>query len=56
MIADALLARGLDVEHVMSGTHRQKHSLRPFAVVKGKRVTYPAEAASEPSPPAKIRT
>ena len=47
MIADALVARGFEVEHIMSATNCQKHTLRPFALVKGKRVTYPAESGTE---------
>ncbi len=56
LIADALVAQGFGVEHIMSATHCQKHTLRPWAVVKGKRLTYPPEAGSEPNPSAKIQT
>jgi uncharacterized protein (DUF488 family) len=42
LIADALVARGVPVEHLMSRGRRQRHTLRPFAHVKGQRVTYPA--------------
>jgi len=55
MIADALVARGLEVEHIMSANHCQKHTLRPFALVKGKRVTYPAESGTEASQSSGIR-
>jgi uncharacterized protein (DUF488 family) len=41
LIADALLARCVPVEHIMSRGKRQRHTLRPFARVKGQRVTYP---------------
>jgi len=41
LIADALLARRVPVEHIMSRGKRQRHTLRPFAHVKGQRVTYP---------------
>lgn len=55
LIADALVARGLSVEHIMSATHCEKHTLRPWALVKRKRVTYPPEAGSEPRQPCKIQ-
>jgi uncharacterized protein (DUF488 family) len=42
LIADALLARGIVAEHIMSATRRDRHSLIPFAVVNGLTVTYPA--------------
>ncbi len=43
LIADALLARGLRAEHIMSQTARQRHKLTPFAKVCGAYVTYPGE-------------
>ncbi len=43
MIADALVARGLPVEHIMSVTAKSPHKLTAFARVEGDRVTYPAE-------------
>lgn len=42
LIADALLVRGLRVEHIMSASGRQAHALTPFARVQGLRITYPA--------------
>ena len=41
LIADALLVRGIQVEHILSATHRQPHALTPFARVEGKCITYP---------------
>jgi len=41
LIADALLVRGVQVEHIMSATRRQPHLLTPFAQVEGIRITYP---------------
>jgi uncharacterized protein (DUF488 family) len=41
LIADALLVRGISVEHIMSGKRRNTHTLTPWARVKGKRITYP---------------
>lgn len=41
LIADALLARGVAVEHIMSKTSRKPHTFTPFAKVEGEVVTYP---------------
>jgi uncharacterized protein (DUF488 family) len=41
LIADALLARGWDVQHVMPDGRLEQHRLTPFAVVKEDAVTYP---------------
>lgn len=41
LVADALLARGIAVEHLMSPTKRAPHQLTRFAKVDGTRVTYP---------------
>jgi uncharacterized protein (DUF488 family) len=43
LIADALTARGLPVEHIFSESARKPHELTPFARVEGTRVTYPPE-------------
>ena len=43
LIADALLIRGIRVEHILSQTHRQTHTLTSWAKVDGKRITYPPE-------------
>jgi uncharacterized protein (DUF488 family) len=48
LIADALLVRGVRVEHIMTRTLRQPHKLTPFARVKGKKITYPPEAVTTP--------
>jgi uncharacterized protein (DUF488 family) len=40
LVADALTARGVAVEHIMSPTRRQPHKLTAFARVEGERVTY----------------
>ena len=42
LIADALLARGIQAEHIMSATRLEPHELTSFAQVDGSRVTYPA--------------
>jgi len=44
LIADALAARGAEVEHIL-GEGRRRHRLTPFAKVEGTRVTYPAPIA-----------
>lgn len=55
LIADALVAWGFKVEHIMSATQCQTHVLRPWAVVTRKLVTYPLKAASEPGEPTKVQ-
>ncbi len=56
LIADALTVRGFEVEHIMSASSRQKHTLRPWAVVKGKRITYPPETGSQPASSSQTRS
>jgi uncharacterized protein (DUF488 family) len=46
LIADALFARGVLVEHVVGKGKTRPHRLTPFAVVEGRAVRYPA-----PRPP-----
>jgi hypothetical protein len=41
LLSDALVARGIPVEHILSGSRRDGHSLTPFARVENGRVTYP---------------
>ena len=41
LIADALTARGIAVEHILSASSARPHSYTPFAKIDGKRVTYP---------------
>jgi uncharacterized protein (DUF488 family) len=41
LIADALLARGVPVEDIMSESVRKPHTYTPFAKVNGTTVTYP---------------
>jgi hypothetical protein len=43
LIADALLARGIQVEDIITSTRRQVHKLTPFAKVRGTTIIYPAE-------------
>jgi len=41
LIADALLARGIEVREIVSPTSARPHTLTPFAKVSGTTVTYP---------------
>jgi len=41
LIADALLVRGIQVEHILSLTRLQAHKITPWAKVDGARITYP---------------
>jgi uncharacterized protein (DUF488 family) len=41
LIADALTARGIEVEHILSATSRKPHRYTPFARIEGESVTYP---------------
>jgi uncharacterized protein (DUF488 family) len=41
LIADALAARGIVVEHIMNKTSRKQHTYTPFARIEDERVTYP---------------
>jgi len=41
LIADALLVRGIPVEHIMGRGSSQPHRLNPMARVEGWRLTYP---------------
>ena len=44
LIADALVVRGVAVEHILEASRTQPHVLRPWARVQGMRLTYPAPA------------
>jgi uncharacterized protein (DUF488 family) len=41
LIADALVARGIEVRHILSAERAEPHVLRPFARVQNGRVSYP---------------
>jgi uncharacterized protein (DUF488 family) len=41
LIADALLVRGIQVEHIMSACRTHTHALTPWAKVRGNRIIYP---------------
>jgi uncharacterized protein (DUF488 family) len=44
LIADALVVRGVAVEHVRGAPRAQRHVLRPWVHVQGTRITYPPPA------------
>ena len=46
LIADALLVRGIPVEHIMTAAKSNPHTLKPWAHVEGTRITYPPSPAS----------
>lgn len=47
LIADALVARGIQAMEILSAKQSRPHALTPFARVNGSEVTYPAVAAAE---------
>ncbi len=49
LIADALLARGIRCEEIVSRTRCQVRTLTPFARVRGTTITYPGEASPLPA-------
>jgi uncharacterized protein (DUF488 family) len=49
LIADALLARGINASEITSCIRTRPHSLTPFARVKGTHVTYPAARMAQSS-------
>lgn len=46
LVADALVAREANVDHIIGSTRATPHRLTPFATVTDKRVTYPGEDAA----------
>jgi uncharacterized protein (DUF488 family) len=44
LISDSLTARGYPVEHIMSATKSNPHTMTSFARIEGTSVTYPSEA------------
>ena len=43
LIADALLARGIEAQEITSATRTRTHTLTAWGKIAGKQVTYPAE-------------
>ena len=46
LIADALVARGIGVQEILSANKAQPHALTPFAKVEASQVTYPGREES----------
>jgi uncharacterized protein (DUF488 family) len=51
LLSDALVARGIEVRHIMTTTKADAHAVTKFARIEGERVTYPAEAPDVSRPP-----
>ncbi len=49
LIADALWARGVVVEHLVAGGRARRHAPTPLAAFEGRSVTYPPEATARRS-------
>jgi uncharacterized protein (DUF488 family) len=47
LIGDALLVRGAEVQHIISGGRLEEHTLTPWALVEGQRITYPGTPPAE---------
>jgi len=47
LLADALVARGIAVEHILGASRRDAHHLTPFAKIENGRVTYPKAEGPE---------
>lgn len=47
MVADALLVRGIEVEHIINPGKRRPAALTPFARVEGTRILYPPEDSAQ---------
>jgi uncharacterized protein (DUF488 family) len=55
LIADALLVRGIEMDHIMTLKTRTKHSMTKFASIDGKQITYPQSLVREYIPPSSLR-
>jgi hypothetical protein len=49
LLADDLVARGVEVRHISSRVRADPHALDPLAVVSGDRVTYPPAGTTPPA-------
>lgn len=47
LIADALVLRNIEVQHIISQASLRAHDLTPFAAVEGERITYPPVRATK---------
>jgi uncharacterized protein (DUF488 family) len=43
LVADALILRKVQVRHIVSSTSAREHRLTRFAMVRGEKITYPAD-------------
>jgi uncharacterized protein (DUF488 family) len=50
LIADALLARGIEVREITNTSCTRLHTMTPWAQVKGTRVSYPGDGSATRSP------
>ena len=55
LIADALLARGIETSEITSAIRTRPHELTPWARVQGTQVTYPAPRSGRAAPPRRRR-
>lgn len=49
LVADALLVRGVEVEHIQSATRTQHHKLTPFAHVSNHKISYDTTPGLSPA-------
>jgi uncharacterized protein (DUF488 family) len=49
LVADAVVVRGYDVEHIMGNGTARRHTLNPLAVVEEGAVRYPAPSGGSPA-------
>lgn len=49
LVSDALLVRGVDSCEIISATSERPHTMTPFAVVDGLKITYPKQAQDDQS-------
>jgi uncharacterized protein (DUF488 family) len=56
LLADALTARGIHVEHILSEARSQPHTLHAWARLDGGRIIYPPEAPTLPGVVREART
>jgi uncharacterized protein (DUF488 family) len=50
LIADALVSRGWQVQHILSGAEAPPHQITPFAKIENDILTYPEQTSQEPTP------
>jgi len=50
LIADALVARGWTVQHILSTAEAPPHQITPFARIENDTLTYPEQTSQEPTP------